>query len=227
MVAFDEPGWRGFGPCNGCGGRAAMDPADRKEDGNGRSLHARCINVTPRAGTGYYSFSDSERMDHVFEQLGYERLPHRIWKQEVKPSEIGGCKVPFGLIASAVIGAGASIFGGIEGSSAAQTAAQEQADSAQKGLDFQKQVWEQEQQNQAPYLQAGQTSIANLMSAIQSGKFGAGSLPAVPNAPGTFNAPSLADAGAKSGLPVHQHSRGRKESSKARRQPGVRSRAEH
>jgi hypothetical protein len=79
-------------------------------------------------------------------------------------------------------------------SDAAQTAAQQQVDAVTKGLDFQKQVWTQEQANQAPFLQAGQTSIGNLMTSLQNGTFGAGSLPAVPSFTGSFSAPTLEEA---------------------------------
>lgn len=96
--------------------------------------------------------------------------------------------MPFGgLLTVGLIGAGGSIFSGIMGSSAAKTAAQQQADSAQQALDFQKQIWQTEQQNQAPFLQAGQTSIGMLMQGLQNGTFGPGSNP-------SFSAPTLEEA---------------------------------
>lgn len=49
-------------------------------------------------------------------------------------------------------------------------------------------------QNQQPFINAGQSSIGALMQAIQSGKFGPGSLGPVPTAPGTFSAPTLEQA---------------------------------
>lgn len=34
------------------------------------------------AGSGYYSFSDSPRMDHIFKSLGYQDLGMKVWKRE-------------------------------------------------------------------------------------------------------------------------------------------------
>jgi hypothetical protein len=112
--------------------------------------------------------------------------------------------MPFGgLLTVGLIGAGTSLFGGFMGSSASKKAANQQVDAENKALDFQKQMWGQQQENQAPYLQAGQTSIGNIMADLQSGKFGAGSLPAVPTAPGPFtgkfSAPTLEEARATPG----------------------------
>ena len=102
--------------------------------------------------------------------------------------------IPIALGISAVAGVASAAIG----SDASKTAAQQQADSATQALDFQKQVFNTDQQNQAPYLQAGTTSLAQLMSGIESGQYGPGSLPAVPNAPGAFtgqfNLPTLEEA---------------------------------
>ena len=98
--------------------------------------------------------------------------------------------MPFGgLLTAGIIGGAGSLLGGLFGASAADKAAKEQAQAAQNALNFQEQTWNQQQQNQAPFVQAGQTSIASLMKAINSGQFGAGSLPAQPAA---FTAPTLA-----------------------------------
>ena len=111
--------------------------------------------------------------------------------------------MPFGgLLTVGLISAGAGIFGAAESSSASKTAASEQAQSDQNALDFQKQVFAQQQANQQPFLSAGQTSIGNLMTDLGNGTFGAGSLPSVPTAPGAFTgtppsaftAPTLAEA---------------------------------
>ena len=99
-----------------------------------------------------------------------------------------------GLLTMGIISGAGSILSGLLGSSSADKASQEQATAAQNALNFQEQVWQQQQQNQQPFLTAGQQSIGSLMSAINSGTFGAGSLPAVPTAPAGFVAPTLAQA---------------------------------
>ncbi len=92
----------------------------------------------------------------------------------------------------------ASVAGGLTsgllGSSAASKAAKQQETAAQNALKFQQDVYNDQKQNQAPYLQAGQQSLADLMKAIQSGTFGPGSLGPVPTAPGAFTAPTLDEA---------------------------------
>ncbi len=103
--------------------------------------------------------------------------------------------MPFGgLLALGGLSLAGSIFGGITGSNAAKTASGQQVDAENKALDFQKQIWGQEQQNIAPWLSAGSTSIADLMKALQGGQFGAGSNPNAPQFNGTFTAPTLAEA---------------------------------
>lgn len=94
------------------------------------------------------------------------------------------------LITTAV-GVGGSLASAAIGSGAAKTAAGQQVSSAQQALDFQKQIWGQQQQNMAPFLQAGTQSIGQLMQGLQSGQFGPGSLPELPAA---FTAPSLQQA---------------------------------
>ncbi len=96
--------------------------------------------------------------------------------------------MPFGgLLTMGLVSAGSSIFGGVMGSSAAKDAAAAQQGAAQQGLDFQKDMFAQQQANQAPYLQAGKTSLASLMGGLENGTFGPGSIP-------QFQAPSLEDA---------------------------------
>ena len=103
--------------------------------------------------------------------------------------------MPFGgLLVAGLVGAGASIFNGIEGSSAAKTASSQEVAQQNQALDFQKQVFAQQQANQAPYLAAGSTSLGQLMTALGNGTCGAGSLGAVPQFTGSFTAPTLADA---------------------------------
>lgn len=100
-------------------------------------------------------------------------------------------------MASIALGIGALAGGltqGVLGANAAGKAANQQATAAQNALGFQQQVYADQKANQAPYLAAGTQSLGELMKAIQGGQFGPGSLGAVPNAPGEFNAPTLEDA---------------------------------
>ncbi len=100
-------------------------------------------------------------------------------------------------MASLALGIGAlasGITGSILGSNASKSAANTQSQAAQNALNFQQQVYADQKANQQPYLQAGSQSIAQLMQAIQAGKFGVGSLGDVPNAPGAFTAPTLEEA---------------------------------
>lgn len=100
--------------------------------------------------------------------------------------------MPFGgLLTLGLIGGGTSLLNGILGSNAATTAANEQSTAAQNALNFQQQIFGTEQANQAPFISAGQTSIAQLMKQLESGTFGPGSLP---NAPQFAGAPTLAEA---------------------------------
>ncbi len=117
---------------------------------------------------------------------------------------------------AALIGGLASAGGGIAssviGSNAAKTATQQQVNQQNQGLQFQKDIFSQQQQNQQPYQSAGTTSIAKLMSDLQSGKFGAGSLGTAPTAPtapppvfdSTFTAPTAAEAAATPGYQFTQ-----------------------
>lgn len=95
--------------------------------------------------------------------------------------------MPFGgLLTVGILGAAGSIFGGIEGSNAASKAAGQQVAAENNALDFQKQIWSQDQSNISPYLNLGTQSIGQLMQALQSGA-------QMPNAP-SFTAPTLAQA---------------------------------
>jgi hypothetical protein len=86
--------------------------------------------------------------------------------------------MPFGgLLTLGVIGAGGSIIGAGIGANAASTAANEQAQAAANALAFQERVWESQQQNSAPFIQAGQYGVGQLMQGLQNGTFGPGSIP--------------------------------------------------
>src|SRR5689334_23699255 len=90
---------------------------------------------------------------------------------------------------TAALGAAGGITSAVLGSNAAQDAGSQQAQSAQDALEFQKQVFQQQQQNQAPYLAAGYASLGELMDSIKNGTFGPGSLGTPPPAP-TSTAPN-------------------------------------
>ncbi len=98
-----------------------------------------------------------------------------------------------GLGIMGLLGAAGSIGSAVLGSNAATTAAGEQTTAEQNALNFQEQMFGTQQQNMAPYLSAGSSSLSQLMAGLQSGKFGS-----LPNAPqytgGAFTAPTLAQA---------------------------------
>lgn len=101
-----------------------------------------------------------------------------------------GTSVGTGLAVAGAIGATGSVASSLIGSSAAKTAAQQQVDEQQQALQFQQGVYNDTKANQAPFVQAGQSSIQQLMAAIGAGKYGPGSTGAAP----TFTTPTLADA---------------------------------
>jgi hypothetical protein len=72
--------------------------------------------------------------------------------------------MPYGQIAKAVIGTGASIAGGIIGAQAAKSAAKAQVDYTRQGLDWIKQQYAQTQQNFQPYIGAGQSAVGALLN---------------------------------------------------------------
>ncbi len=88
-----------------------------------------------------------------------------------------------------IIGGGLAAAGGVAsaaiGSSAASSAASQQQQSAQQALDYTKSV-------SAPYTSAGATSIGGIMTGLQNGTFGPGSLP-------DFKAPTAEEAAATPG----------------------------
>ncbi len=89
------------------------------------------------------------------------------------------------------IGLGASAAGGIAsaaiGGSAAESAAQTQANAEGSAINLQQEEWQQQQQNEAPFLQQGTTAVNNLASLVNN--------PAFSKYPGgTFQAPTAAQA---------------------------------
>lgn len=117
-----------------------------------------------------------------------------------------------GLGTASLIGglasAGGSIFSGILGSNAAEQAAQEQAQTAQEGINLEQQEFTTQQANQAPYLQAGDQSLASLLQGLNTGQFGPAATGKAPAAPapftGTFQAPTAAQAAATPGEQFEQ-----------------------
>jgi|HubBroStandDraft_6_1064221.scaffolds.fasta_scaffold642666_1 hypothetical protein len=98
--------------------------------------------------------------------------------------------VAIGSIASAAIGGAASFAGASAQAGAAKDAAQLQAQEAANALAFQKQQYQTEQTNLAPYIKAGQGAIGTLSDLVGQEAEGKG-----PLAPwtGTFQAPTLND----------------------------------
>jgi hypothetical protein len=97
-------------------------------------------------------------------------------------------------VVGATIGAAGSVAAGSEQAGAAKSAAQLQAEEAANSLAFQKQQWETQQGNIAPFLKAGQGAIGQLSDLLS--KPGEGLL-----APWTqqFTAPTAAEAAATPG----------------------------
>lgn len=94
-----------------------------------------------------------------------------------------GAALAIGGLASAAGG----VASGLLGSSAATSAASTQAQSDANAITEQQREFNIAQGNSAPFVSAGQTSIAQIMAGLQNGTFGPGSVPA-------FTAPTLADA---------------------------------
>lgn len=103
-----------------------------------------------------------------------------------------GLTVGAGLAIAGGIGAAASVGSAAIGAHAAGKAADQQAASADKALDFQKEIQATNQTNYKPYLDAGSTSINKLMDDLNNGTFGPGSNPA-------FKAPTADEARATPG----------------------------
>ena len=82
------------------------------------------------------------------------------------------------------------IFSGILGAQAANNASNAEVNAGNNAISYENKGLATQTGNLSPYMQAGSSSISQLMRALQSGQFGAGS---VPNAP-TFQAPTLAQA---------------------------------
>ncbi len=100
------------------------------------------------------------------------------------------------IVAGSIAAAGAVGSAAI-GAHAAGSAADKQVTASNNALDFQKQVYADQQANQAPYLAAGKTSLGKIMEGFNNGTFGPGSI-----AP--FTAPTAAEAAATPGYQFTQ-----------------------
>lgn len=80
-----------------------------------------------------------------------------------------GTALAIGLGTSAAVGATTSLVGASEQSSAANYAADLQAQEAANALAFQKQEFATQQANEAPWIQAGQGAITNLSNLLKPG----------------------------------------------------------
>lgn len=98
-----------------------------------------------------------------------------------------------GSLFGGVAGGIGSIFGGVTKANAANDAANAQVNAGQQGLQTIQGLLGQQQQNQQPFLNAGTSSLNQLMKSFQDGTFGTAQ-----KAPqfegGTFSAPTLQEA---------------------------------
>ena len=70
--------------------------------------------------------------------------------------------MPAAIAIPSLISAGTSIVGGVMGSKASKKAAQQQVQSADRGLELLGGIHQQQQQQQSPYMQLGQGALSNL-----------------------------------------------------------------
>lgn len=94
------------------------------------------------------------------------------------------------------LAAAGSVGGAAIGAHASGKAADQQAAANQAAIDEQRRQSEQAQQNSAPYLEAGKTSIGRLMQMLESGHFNVGD---APKFTGEFHTPTLEEARATPG----------------------------
>jgi len=85
-VAYDDNGLAGFWMLQHCwhAGPLWIRP-DHRGTGLWRKLHALIDGLFGRRrGSGYYSFSGSQKMEAVFQKLGYQNLGYTVWSKETK-----------------------------------------------------------------------------------------------------------------------------------------------
>lgn len=100
--------------------------------------------------------------------------------------------IPAAIIGSSALGAGASIVSSNNQANAATSAAQTQANAANQAAQIQQQEFNTTTANEAPYLQAGNTSLNALMTQLGLGPGGTGTGPLTQSftpyqAPAPFN----------------------------------------
>ena len=83
-----------------------------------------------------------------------------------------------GFIIGALISGAGSLLGGAISSSGAQSAAQTQANAADQSAQLQYQIYQQQMQNAAPYIQAGGPAVSDIASQYGLGPGGTGIGPA-------------------------------------------------
>lgn len=103
-----------------------------------------------------------------------------------------GISIGTAALIGGVASAAGSVTAGVLGSNAAKSAANTQASEADKALQFQEQTYADQKANQAPYIAAGQQSVGKLMTGLNDGTFGPGSIK-------PFAAPTAAEAAATPG----------------------------
>lgn len=84
----------------------------------------------------------------------------------------------------ALIGAGASIIGGLFGKSSADKAAAAQAKAANKALKLQREMWQTSRSDMMPWLDAGRTALTQYMSQLGLGDGATGPTNAFKETPG-------------------------------------------
>lgn len=71
----------------------------------------------------------------------------------------------------ALMGAGGSLTGGIANGIGSFFAAQAQREAAERAMGLQREIWGQQREMQSPYLQAGRTTLADLLRGMGAGDF--------------------------------------------------------
>lgn len=84
----------------------------------------------------------------------------------------------------ALIGAGASLLGGLFGSSSADKAAKAQARAANNALKLQREMWQTSRSDMMPWLEAGKTALGQYMSQLGLGDGATGPTNAFKETPG-------------------------------------------
>jgi hypothetical protein len=106
------------------------------------------------------------------------------------------------IAASAVVGAGASLIGGSQAASAAEQGAQAQADANKYAADIQKQIFEQQRSDLAPWRAAGTAALNEITALNGLAPPTAGTTTVTPGTPGTVTRVPVGNAYANSSHPI-------------------------